>query len=79
VLAGGGEFRSGALRKAVRSHLGEHVIGRAELSAGVESSVFSAQPLPVEEVGPGLSQSAPALNEVVDCLLVERFGVAVVG
>src|SRR3954451_9342897 len=51
LLAGGQQLASRAICEPIRSHRGENVIGMAELLAGVDPPVLTAEPLAVAEPG----------------------------
>ena len=50
--------------------LGEHLVGEAQLGAGVQAAVLAAQPLPVEQVGTAQLDPDPGPAEPLDRLPV---------
>src|SRR6266516_5220734 len=53
LLAGGEQFAARALGEGLGPDLGEQVIGGVQLVAGVEPPGLAAEPLTVEQMGPG--------------------------
>ena len=49
-LAGGEQLAAGALGERLDAHLGEHVVRRAQLLAGVDAPALAAQPFAVEQM-----------------------------
>src|SRR3954469_1021542 len=74
LLTGGEQLASRALGKSVRSHLGEEVIGLAELLAGVDPPVLTPQPLAIGEPGTREVRRRPRLPERLDSRAMQMLG-----
>ena len=76
-LAGGQQLATGALGEPLRPDAAEHLVGGAQLLAGVDAPVLAAQPFAVQEPGAGEVDHAAAAGEPLDRLAVERLRVVV--
>ena len=75
-FAGGAQFALGLLCVSARAHGVEHVVGGAELDAGVAASSAAAQPLAVEQVRAGEVDGRTAALKLADRLQVRGLGLA---
>ena len=66
AFAGGAQLGPGPVGERVHAHRVEHAEGGAELIAGVTAAAPAAQPLAVEQLGPGQLGSDPAALQVLD-------------
>jgi hypothetical protein len=65
------QLTAGALGECLHDYSAEHLVGDAELRAGVDAAPVAAQPLAVEQVCPGELRAKPRTTQAVDCLLVQ--------
>ena len=72
--SGGDQFTAGSFGECVRAHVGEHVVGRGQLAAGIETAVLPPQPLAVQQVGAGELDAHASQAEPLDGLDVELLG-----
>ena len=71
-LPGGPQLTPGPLGERLHAHRLQHLVGGAQLLAGVAPATLPAQPLPVEQVGTG--ELSPGTAEAVDRLAVQALG-----
>ena len=60
------QLAGGTGGERVGAHVGQHVVGGAELVAGVQAAAFAPQPLAVDQVRPGQVAAIRQRPEVVD-------------
>src|ERR1700733_6932745 len=73
-LAGSGQLAPGPLGKRLDAHLRQHVVGGAQLLAGVAAAALAAQPFAVEQVGAGQLHAQAGAAEAVNRLPVPAVG-----
>jgi len=74
MLSGRFQLDARAIDECIHAELGEHLVRRAQLCAGVNASTVASQPLAVHKVGAGEINCHPASTESVDCFDVQRVG-----
>jgi hypothetical protein len=79
VLTGGFQFDSGALREGVGSHIGEHLVGRAEMGTRIATAALAPQPFPVHQVSSGEVGDGSCGVEDGNRLLMELLRVSFLG
>ncbi len=73
-LAGGQQFAPGALGEPLGTHRREHLVGDAQLPAGIGAALLAAQPLPVKQVSAGQRHADAGAAQPVDRLAVQALG-----
>ena len=73
-LAGGRQLAAGPLGEPLCTKPVEQLVGGAQLLAGVDSTVFAAQPLAIHQLGPSQVKRDMATAEARNRLPVEGFG-----
>ena len=79
MFAGRLQFDACALGERLHPEVGEEVVRRPQLCAGVKASPVTSQPFAVEEVGASEIDCHPRSAESVDRLDVECLGSLIVG
>src|SRR5690349_20800571 len=74
LLAGREELAACAFGEGLHADDGEHLVGRAELFAGVDPAALAAKPLAVEEVGTRGLRAERRAAQAIDGLAVEILG-----
>jgi len=73
-LAGGRQLAAGTPGERLHADRGEHVVGGAQLCAGVGPAALAAQPLPVEQVPAREFYAEARTSEARDRLAVLALG-----
>src|SRR5215469_12254784 len=67
----GEQFASSTLRERLRPHLSQHLVGDAQLNSGVDAAVLAAQPLAVDQTGPGELHPDVRIAKQLDGLTIQ--------
>src|SRR6267378_6841453 len=73
-LASGQELAPGPIGERLHAHRRQHLVGGAQLLAGVYAAALAAQPLAIEQVGAGELHADAGTPEARDRLAVEALG-----
>src|SRR3954468_1942644 len=74
LLAGGLKLVAGALGERLHADRGQHLVGRAQLFARVDTAVLAAQPLPVEQMSARELWTKRGPCQSLDRLAIQELG-----